>query len=131
MAPFIFTRRVMAGLPIRRFGDGSSQRDYTYIDDIVAGVCAALDRDCEYEIFNLGNGRPIALSRFIALVEQAVGRPARIEELPMQPGDVQHTWADISKAERMLDYTPRTAFEDGLAKFVEWYAAHQDLYAGG
>jgi UDP-glucuronate 4-epimerase len=128
MAPFIFTRNVMDGVPIKRFGDGSTRRDYTYIDDIVAGVVAALDRDYGYEVINLGNSRPIELNRFIELVEEAVGRKAVIEELPMQPGDVRQTYADITKAQRLLDYDPRTPFEQGLTAFVEWYREHRDLY---
>ena len=128
MAPFLFTRSIMHGRPIRRFGDGSTQRDYTYIDDIVAGVLAALDRNYEYAIFNLGNSRPVTLAEFIAIVEQAVGRKAVIEPAPMQPGDVEMTCADITRAEKHLDYKPTTPLEVGIRKFVEWYKTHEGLY---
>ncbi len=128
MAPFLFTRSIMHGRPIRRFGDGSTQRDYTYIDDIVAGVLAALDRNYEYAIFNLGNSRPVTLAEFIAIVEQAVGRKAVIEPAPMQPGDVEMTCADITRAGKHLDYKPTTPLEVGIRKFVDWYKEHEDLY---
>jgi len=128
MAPFLFTWKIMHGEPITRFGDGSTQRDYTYIDDIVAGVLAALDRNYAYEIFNLGNHRPISLTQFIAAIEQAVGAQAVVKEAPMQPGDVRMTCADVSKARAMLGYEPQTPFETGIARFAAWLREHRALY---
>jgi len=129
MAPFLFTRNILRGRPITQFGDGSTLRDYTYIDDIVAGVVAALDRAYPYEIFNLGNCRPIRLDDFIHSIAAAVGAAPAIERKPMQPGDVVMTCADTTKAHALLGYTPRTSFADGIRDFVAWYRAHEYLYA--
>ncbi len=128
MAPFMFAWNVLHDRPIRKFGDGTTRRDYTYIDDIVAGICAALDRAHGCEIFNLGNCRPITLNEFIGIVEQTTGRKAVIEQAPLQPGDVEMTCADIAKARSMLGFDPVTKFEDGMAKFVEWLRRHEHLY---
>lgn len=105
------------------FGDGSSSRDYTYIGDIVQGVVAAIDKPLGYEIINLGNSRTVYLRDFIALVEKLAGKKANIVSYPMPPGDVPRTFADISKAKRLLAYDPQTPFEEGLARFVDWYRA--------
>jgi UDP-glucuronate 4-epimerase len=129
MAPFLFTRNILRKQPITQFGDGSTVRDYTYIDDIVAGVVAALDRACPYEIFNLGNCRPIRLDDFIQSIAAAVGVTPIIEYMSMQPGDVLKTCADTTKAHVLLGYTPRTPFEEGIGRFVAWYRAHEHLYA--
>jgi len=115
-----FARLILAGEPIQMFGDGTTSRDYTYIDDIVAGVRAAIDRCSGYEIINLGSKHPITLKEMIETVEQACGRAATIEQLPMQPGDVNRTFADVEKAARLLDYAPQMPFADGVAKQVEW-----------
>jgi UDP-glucuronate 4-epimerase len=121
MAPFKFVDRVSRGIAIQQFGDGSSARDYTYIDDIVSGVILALDHPQGYQIYNLGNGDPISLKRFIQIVEETVGAKALIEYLPDQPGDVPRTCADISKARKLLGYSPKTSFEEGIKRTVEWY----------
>jgi len=121
MAPYLFTEAVFRGTELKMFGDGSSSRDYTYIGDIVQGVVAAIDRPLGYEIINLGNNRTIYLRDFIALVETLVGRKAHIAQYAMPAGDVPRTCADISKAQRLLGYDPQTPFEDGLARFVDWY----------
>ena len=121
MAPYLFTEAVFRGTELKMFGDGSSSRDYTYIGDIVQGVVAAIDRPLGYEIINLGNNRTIFLRDFIALVQELVGKQANIVSYPMPPGDVPRTCADISKAQRLLDYDPQTPFEEGLARFVDWY----------
>jgi hypothetical protein len=121
MAPFKFIERVYNGDMIQQYGDGSTSRDYTYIDDIVQGVVAAIDRPLGYEVINLGNGRPYLLKDFIHLVETSVGKKANIEVLPEQPGDVERTCADISKAKRLLGYNPKITFEEGIARTVEWY----------
>ncbi|MBX6343236.1 MAG: SDR family NAD(P)-dependent oxidoreductase, partial [Thermomicrobiaceae bacterium] len=104
MAPYLFVQRVLSGQPIRMFGDGSTMRDYTYVDDIVSGVVAALDAELPFEIINLGNSDPIYLRDFIAVVEETTGRQAQIERDAMQPGDVPRTFADITKARRLLGY---------------------------
>ncbi len=121
MAPYLFARWIFEGRELTMFGDGSSRRDYTYIDDIVAGVVAALDADLSFEIINLGNSQTITLRHFIAVVEEAVGKKARIVQVPNQPGDVPLTCADVSKARRLLGYKPRTDTREGMARFVEWY----------
>jgi len=121
MAPYLFTQWVFEEAELKMFGDGTTSRDYTYIDDIVSGVVAALDADLSYEIINLGNSQTVVLRDFIALVEKLAGKRAHIVQLPMQPGDVPRTWADISKARRLLDYDPQTPFEEGMKHFVAWY----------
>ena len=119
-----FTRRIHRGESIDQFGDGSTRRDYTYIDDIIQGVVAALDyRGARFDIFNLGESATTPLSELIGLIETALDRPARINRLPEQPGDVPDTFADISKARRLLGYAPRTPIALGIPKFVEWYLA--------
>ncbi len=121
MAPYLFTEAVFRSSELKMFGDGSSSRDYTYIDDIVQGVLAAIDRPLGYEIINLGNNRTVYLRDFIALVEELVGYKAHIVPAPMPAGDVPRTCADIAKAQRLLGYNPQTPFEQGLALFIEWY----------
>ncbi|MCG3137511.1 MAG: UDP-N-acetylglucosamine 4-epimerase [Phycisphaerae bacterium] len=120
-----FTRLIDAGQPIPVFGDGSMRRDHTYIDDIVQGTIAALDRCAGFNIYNLGESRPIRLDELIAAIERALGKSAKIERLPLQPGDVECTYADVSKAQRELGYEPRTELVEGLAQFVEWYRGDQ------
>jgi len=126
MAPFKFIDRVFRGEAIQQYGDGSTSRDYTYIDDIVDGVIAAIDRPLGYEVINLGNGRPFRLSDFIALVERCVGKAAVIQQLPEQPGDVERTCADISKAHALLGYAPKVSFEEGISRTATWYKAASD-----
>jgi UDP-glucuronate 4-epimerase len=121
MAPYLFTRWVFDGEPLKMFGDGTTYRDYTYIDDIVAGVVAAVDADLAYEIVNLGNSQTVMLRDFIEIVEELVGRKANVVPMPPQPGDVPRTYADVSKARRLLGYDPQTPFVEGMARFVEWY----------
>ena len=123
MAPLKFVDKVSRGVPIDRYGDGSSSRDYTYIDDVVDGVIRALDTPLGYQIYNLGNGRPTRLNDFIRLVEEHSGRKAVINVMPEQPGDVPRTCADISKARELLGYDPKTPFSEGIAKLVKWYNA--------
>jgi len=117
-----FTKRIHAGEPIDQFGDGTTRRDYTYIDDIIAGVRAAIDYDqSEYEVINLGEAHTVELSQLISLLENALGQTAKIDRQPMQPGDVPQTFADITKARRLLNYNPQTQIEEGIRKFVEWF----------
>ena len=115
-----FAQLIEQGQRIQVFGDGSSRRDYTYIDDIVKGILAALDSDIDFDIVNLGNSYPVALRDLIAMLEDALGKQAQIDRLPDQPGDVPLTYADISKARRLLGYEPKTPIEQGIREFVEW-----------
>ncbi|MEA3345772.1 MAG: GDP-mannose 4,6-dehydratase [Chloroflexota bacterium] len=121
MAMYIFTSAIFEGRDLPMFGDGTSERDYTFVDDIVAGVLAALDANLGFEIINLGNCRTTMLRDFIALIEEACGRKAHIRQLPTQPGDVGLTCADIAKAQRLLGYDPQTPIEEGVRIFVDWY----------
>jgi UDP-glucuronate 4-epimerase len=117
-----FARLMTEGRPIPVFGDGSTRRDYTYIDDIISGVTAALDYDQSlFEIINLGESETVELTRLIALLEGALDRRAIIEGRPAQPGDVPVTYADISKARRMLGYDPKTRIEAGIERFAHWF----------
>jgi UDP-glucuronate 4-epimerase len=115
-----FSRLIEAGEPIDVFGDGSMRRDFTYIDDIIDGVVAAMDRAEGYEIYNLGESRPVRLDELICRIEEALGKKAKINRLPMQPGDVKQTYADVTKAVERLGYQPKTEIEVGLARFTEW-----------
>jgi UDP-glucuronate 4-epimerase len=117
-----FTKRIQAGQPIDQFGDGTTRRDYTYIDDIVQGTMAALNyAGPMFDLFNLGESETIQLKDLIAAIETALGKKAKINRLPEQPGDVPLTCADISKAQRLLGYKPTTRLKDGLPKFVDWF----------
>jgi UDP-glucuronate 4-epimerase len=121
-----FTRRIYAGQPIDQFGNGSTRRDYTYIDDIIQGTMAALDYDGPmYDIFNLGESQTIQLKDLIMAIENAVGKKAKINRLAEQPGDMPQTYADISKARKLLGYDPTTQLSEGLPKFVEWFRKSQ------
>jgi UDP-glucuronate 4-epimerase len=121
-----FTRKIFASESIDQFGDGTTRRDYTYIDDIIQGVIAALKYDgAMWDIFNLGENETMQLKDLIKAIEAAVGRKAKVNRLPEQPGDVPLTCADISKARRLLGYNPATKLRDGLPKFVEWFRAQQ------
>jgi UDP-glucuronate 4-epimerase len=117
-----FTKLIDQGQPIPVFGDGLSGRDYTYIDDIVEGVIRCLEYDCCYEIINLGNSHPVALTDMIASIENALGKKAECCWLRHQPGDVPITYADISKAERVLGYRPQTPLQEGVNQFAKWYS---------
>ncbi|MBQ9297860.1 MAG: GDP-mannose 4,6-dehydratase [Clostridia bacterium] len=120
-----FTRLMLENKEIPMYGDGSTARDYTYIDDIVDGIIKSCEyiqkNDNVYEIINLGNSRPIPLKQMINTIENALGVYAKIKQLPMQPGDVNITYADISKAKELIGYEPKTPFEEGIKKFVNWY----------
>ncbi len=117
-----FTRAIWEGRPIQQFGDGSSRRDYTYIDDIVQGVRGAVDYSrAKFDIFNLGESETTSLTGLIAAIENALGKKAVIERMPDQPGDMPATWADISKARLLLGYAPQTKISEGIPKFVEWF----------
>lgn len=115
-----FTRLIEAGKPIPVYGDGSMERDFTYIDDILDGVMAAIDKCRGYAIYNLGESRPVRLDVLIGEIEKALGKKAVQNRLPMQPGDVSRTCADMTRAARELGYQPKTELRDGLARFVNW-----------
>jgi UDP-glucuronate 4-epimerase len=123
-----FTRLISVGKPIPFYGDGTTARDYTYVDDICAGILSAIQRCDRYRIYNLGNNRPIQLKEMVAALEKAIGRPAVLDRKPMQPGDVELTCADILRAGAELDYRPKTTLDEGLKRFVEWFNKHGDLY---
>jgi UDP-glucuronate 4-epimerase len=117
-----FTRKIHAGEPIDQFGDGTTRRDYTYIDDIIQGTIAALRYEGPmFDVFNLGESETIQLKNLIGAVENTLGKKAKINRLPEQPGDMPLTCADISKARKLLGYNPKTKFEDGLPRFVDWF----------
>jgi UDP-glucuronate 4-epimerase len=124
-----FVARIEAGKPIPIFGDGETGRDYTYVDDIVAGVLGSLDYNfsftsgAPFEICNLGNSQPVKLSELVRMLEHATGKKAIVQREAQQQGDVPLTWASISKAGKLLGYRPKTTLEDGLKKFVTWYRA--------
>jgi UDP-glucuronate 4-epimerase len=121
-----FTRRIYAGQPIDQFGDGTTRRDYTYINDIIQGTMAAFDYDGPmYDVFNLGESQTIQLKDLIFAIENAVGKKAKINELPEQPGDMPLTYADISKARKLLGYNPTTKLSEGLPKFIDWFLGNQ------
>jgi len=120
-----FTRLIESGRSIPVFGDGSMMRDHTYIDDIIAGVMAAIDRCKGYHIYNLGESRPVSLSDLIAAIETALGKKAIIDRQPLQPGDVDKTFADVSRARAELGYQPSTPLEKGLKHFVAWFREQQ------
>ncbi|MDX2263653.1 MAG: NAD-dependent epimerase [Hyphomicrobiales bacterium] len=139
MSPFLFTSRILSGAPIDVFNHGKHRRDFTYIDDIVEGVLATLDRppradpdwradtpdpassSAPYRLYNIGNNAPVELLHFIACIERATGRKAEMRMLPMQPGDVLATCADIDDLTAATGFRPRTSIEEGVARFVEWY----------
>ena len=117
-----FTRKIHDGEPIDQFGDGTTRRDYTYIDDILQGTMAALTYNGPmFDVFNLGESCTIRLKELIAAIENNLGKKAKINRLPEQPGDMSLTCADVSKARKLLGYDPKTKFEDGLPKFVDWF----------
>lgn len=120
MAIHQFGRKILDGVPITVYGDGTSRRDYTYVDDIIDGVVLSLDKPFPYDIFNLGESRTSSLDELVSLLEESLSRKARIERLPDQPGDVPVTYADVSKARRILGYDPQVPVEEGIRRFVQW-----------
>ena len=121
-----FTRRIHAGEPIEQFGGGTSRRDYTYIDDVIQGTMAALQYEGpHFDIFNLGESETIQLKDLIVAIENAVGKKAKINQLPEQPGDMPLTCANISKARELLGYNPTIRLSEGLPKFIDWFLRWQ------
>ncbi|MBI2954118.1 MAG: GDP-mannose 4,6-dehydratase [Chloroflexi bacterium] len=129
MAPYLFVQAILEGSELTMFGQGDSARDYTYVDDVVDGTIAALDADLPFEIINLGNSRPVTLRHFIQLIEHFSRQSAIIRRAPVQRGDIPITCADITKAKRLLGYSPKVEIEEGLQRFVDWY--HTDVVGQG
>lgn len=127
MAYYSFTKALLAGRPIELFNQGNLQRDFTYIDDIVSGVGAALRDPHGYHLYNLGRGAPVVLREFVASIERATGVSAQIIEKPMQPGDVHATFADTTRARDALGYEPKTSLDEGIASFVKWYVSYYNV----
>ena len=128
-----FARLISEGKPIPVFGDGATSRDYTFIDDIIAGVRASIDyvgnhEKSDYEVINLGESRTVELRELVALLEKELGVKAKILRQPLQPGDMPQTFADITKARRLLGYNPQTQIEDGIQKFVKWCRSSRSTY---
>jgi len=136
MSPFLFVRAILAGEPLKVFNHGDMQRDFTYIDDVVEGVVRVMGRPAAggsvtpatstapWRIYNIGNNQPVQLMRWIEHFEQSLGRKARVEMLPLQPGDVVATAADIAALERDVGFRPTTPVGEGVRRFVEWYRAY-------
>ncbi len=120
-----FTKLIINDEEVPFYGDGTTERDYTYIEDIIDGVLRAIqwveNGQGSYEIFNLGESRTVNLKEMVTTLEKEIGKKAKLKVLPMQPGDVQRTYADITKAQKILGYQPTTAFEDGIKQFIQWY----------
>lgn len=116
-----FAKLILEGKPIPFFGEGKTERDYTYIDDIIDGIMCAVNNLNGFDIFNLGESKTISLSKMVSILENATGVRAVLEKLPSQPGDVERTFADISKARKQLGYNPKYSFESGIDKFIDWY----------
>ena len=120
MAPALFANAILRGKTINQFGNGSTSRDYTYIDDITEGIIKSLASKSDFEIINLGNNHPVTLSEFIATLEKIIGKRAKVVILPKQSGDVEITWADTSKAKKLLGWQAETSLKLGLEKYKQW-----------
>lgn len=121
MAVYKFTKAIKEGKSIEIYGDGTSKRDYTYIEDILQGIISALENNLSYEIINLGESKTVELNYLVSIIEKEIGKKAKIIKMSLQPGDVDITYADISKANKLLGYNPKTPIESGIKKFVEWF----------
>jgi UDP-glucuronate 4-epimerase len=125
MAPYLFTQAILNNLPIIKYGNGDTKRDYTYVEDIVEGIIKAIEKPFAFEIINLGNKHPISLNQFISILEELTGKKARFIPKPLQPGDVHITYADINKAKKLLNWQPKTKLIDGLEMFIQWYKSNK------
>jgi UDP-glucuronate 4-epimerase len=121
MTPYLFTAAISQGKEITLYDGGRPQRDFTYIEDIIDGVLAAIDADFEYETINLGNSKPVVMRDFVRIIEELLGRKAKIVSPPLPPSEPPLTYADISKARLLLGYNPTTSVEEGMRSFVDWY----------
>lgn len=124
MSLFRFVQWISEGRDVVVFGDGTQERDFTYVDDVARGVVSAL-KPVGFEVINLGSDEPVVLNNAIHLIERLVGRPARVQRQPLHPADVPKTWADVTKAKEMLGWRPATSFQDGVEKLVRWYTEHR------
>lgn len=134
MAYFSFTNKIIKGEPIKIFNNGDMYRDFTYVDDIVEGICNMLERPPKedengdsYKVYNIGNNKPEKLMYFIETLEKAIGRTAKKEFLPMQAGDVYQTYADVSDLAHDFNFKPSTSIEDGLTEFAKWYKEYYNI----
>lgn len=125
MSPYLFANWILSEHPIRKFGDGTTRRDYTYIDDIADGVVACLGKKLGYEIINLGNSQTVSLNEYIATFERVTGKTAVIDQQPEQPGDVKQTYADSTKAQELLGWKAKTSLEQGLTNFIKWFKQYR------
>ena len=121
MAYYSFTDAILKGKTIRLCNEGNMQRDFTYIDDIIEGCIAAIDKESDFELFNLGNNKPEELKKLINIIEDSLGKKAILELIPMQPGEIQTTYADIEKAKTILGFSPKNSLEAGMKKFLSWH----------
>lgn len=123
-----FTRLISAGKPVPFFGDGTTSRDYTYVDDTVNGIIAALEKVQTFRIYNLGGSHPVSLNELISELERAIGKKAILDRKPAQPGDVERTYADLTRSNRELGYAPKISLAEGLRRFVAWFNEYGHLY---
>lgn len=130
MMPWIFTENIIRNKPLQLNNNGDTWKDYTYIEDIVRGIIAALDTTLGYQIINLGNNTPVHLKKCVEIIEKEVGEKAQINLAPLQMGDVIKSCADISKAEKLLNWKPKVKIEDGLPKFIKWYKEYKGINNG-
>lgn len=121
MAYYKFTKNILENRPLDIFNEGNLQRDFTYIDDIIQGTLAALDFQASYEIFNLGNNKPVKILDLVSIIEKKLKKKAILNFLPMQKGEVLKTYADISKSKKLLNFTPKVSIEEGMEEFLNWY----------
>jgi UDP-glucuronate 4-epimerase len=126
-----FARLMADGAEIEQFGDGSTARDYTYVDDIVGGIVLALEKIRGFRIWNLGGSQPLALSALVEKIAAGLQVPARVRRVPAQPGDVERTWADVARARDELGWSARVGFDGGLAEFLEWFREERSRAAAG
>lgn len=128
MAYYRFAHLISSEQPIQVFNSGNMQRDFTYIDDIVRGTAAAIDLGAACEVFNLGNNRPVSVLQLIELIEQGLGKKAIREMLPMQPGEVLETFADIEKSKQLLNFSPTISIEEGISRFIDWFQSYRPTF---
>ena len=127
MAMYIFCDKIMNGEKISVFNHGKMKRDFTYIDDIIAGIRSSIEKNYSYEIFNLGNNRSENLMDMIGYLEKALGTEAELDFIDIQPGDVENTIANISNAKKKLNFKPNVSIEEGIPKFIKWYKLYHKL----
>jgi UDP-glucuronate 4-epimerase len=125
MSPMLFAQAITQGKPIQVFNHGNMQRDFTYIDDIVEGTIRVLDKPAPYAVYNIGNHQPVALLDYIAALERALGKEAKLDMQPMQPGDVKATYADTTALQKAVGFAPSTPLATGLARFAEWFKGYR------